>query len=262
MNQTTFVRLAGVAALASLTVLTPVAEAQNRRATASTAPTAAAQRARVGAALSRNVTLELTESRLEDVVQFIRDFAGLEIDAFWADDTNPDGLDKDREITITVREVQVIDLLERVLEKASTEFEQATWQFNRDGSGIEIGPKSRLNARAYMKIYDVNDMLYQIPNFDNAPQLDLDQVLNQGQRGGGGGGGSIFEDEDDNEAQGLAAEELARQLQDIILENVEPEQWVDNGGSGATIRFYNGTFIVRAPEYIHRQLDPNSLPGR
>jgi len=261
MKRSMLVHIAGTTLVASLAAIAPTVEAQNQRSAVTAAPTANAQRARVVAALSRPVTLDLTDSRLEDVVQFIRDFAGLEIEAFWADDSNPDGLDKDREVTLSVKEIRVEDFLDRVLEKASTEFEQATWQFARDGSGIEIGPKSRLNARAYMKIYDVNDLLYQVPNFENAPELDLDQVLNQGQRGGGGGGGSIFEEGDEGDTPLIPPEELAAQLQEIIIDNVEPEQWVDNGGSGATIRFYNGTFLVRAPEYIHRQIDPNSLPG-
>jgi hypothetical protein len=41
----------------------------------------------------------------------------------------------------------------------------------------------------------------------------------------------------------------------IITQLVEPDQWVDNGGSGGTIRYYNGTLIVNAPDYMHRGID-------
>ncbi|HBS28664.1 MAG TPA: hypothetical protein DEB06_04250 [Phycisphaerales bacterium] len=249
-----------VAALA-VVALVPVVSAQGPRSTGAVSG-APSGRTNAAAALAKPVTIELTDARLEDAVQFIRDFAALEIDAAWADDSGADGLDKDKTVTLSVKDARVVDLLERLLEKASSEFERATWQFARDGAGIEIGPRSRLNAKAYMKIYDVNDLLYVVPNFDDAPRLDLDQVLNQGQQGGGGGGGSIFEDNEDAEGSGPTSEELVEQLQTIITENIEPEQWQDNGGSGATIRFYNGAFLIRAPEYIHRQLDPNSLPRR
>ena len=40
----------------------------------------------------------------------------------------------------------------------------------------------------------------------------------------------------------------------IITSTVEPEQWIDNGGDAASIKFWNGTLLVNAPDYIHREL--------
>lgn len=206
--------------------------------------------------LARSITIELTDSRLEDVMTFLRDYSGADIQPVWTDaDTGDAGLDKEQRITVSVRDVSVLTLLERVLEKARTDFSPATWQFAREGGAIEVGPRSALNKHAYMKMYDVQDMLFQIPDFPDAPELDLDQVLNQaGQQGGGGGGGSVFGDTQDGPLVSRSQQELADELITIITENVETTQWQDNGGDGATIRFYNGALIVRAPDYIHRQL--------
>src|SRR5690606_7280790 len=46
-----------------------------------------------------------------------------------------------------------------------------------------------------------------------------------------------------------------RNLIDLITTFVEPEQWQDNGGDGGTIRYFQGTLIVNAPDYIHRQIN-------
>ncbi len=47
--------------------------------------------------------------------------------------------------------------------------------------------------------------------------------------------------------------EKAQELIDIITETVEPEAWLSADG-GASIRYYQGVLVVRAPDWIHRQL--------
>lgn len=204
--------------------------------------------------LSRGITVELTDARLEDIVQFIADYSGARIRAYWLDDRSSEGLEKDQEITVAVENVRVIDFIEEVMAQAGSDFSPATWQFAENGRGIQIGPRSRLNEKHYLKPYDVNDLLFQLPDFNNAPTLDLDQVLNQGQQGGSGTSGSIFEDDDQEDLDQRTIEELADELIDILTESVEPDQWRDNGGDGGTIRFYNGFLLINAPNYIHRQL--------
>jgi hypothetical protein len=45
------------------------------------------------------------------------------------------------------------------------------------------------------------------------------------------------------------------ELQNVLTTLVEPDQWVDNGGDAATIRFFQNTFIINAPDYVHRQIN-------
>ncbi len=214
-------------------------------------------------ALSRTITVDLNDARLEDIIQFLRDFSGASIDVMWLDDRSADGLQQDQRITISAKDATVLAFLERILERSQSDFSPNAWQFTRDGTGIEIGPKNRLNARAYLRLYDVNDMLYQIPDFTDAPSLDLDQVLNQGQQGSSGASGGIFQDANtENTGTQQDTQALAQELIDIITENVEPEQWRDNGGTGGTIRFYNGFLLIRAPDYMHRQLTGYPAPVR
>jgi len=139
----------------------------------------------------------------------------------------------------------VADLLERVLERASDEFDAATWQMT-EGGIVEIGPRSALNRRAFVRVYDVRDMLLVIPDFTDVPALELGQIV-QGQ------GGS---EQDVDLEPGEAEDEEARmaRLIEIIQTSVEFEQWRDNGGDAAEITPYGGSLLVRAPAYIHRQL--------
>lgn len=222
------------------------------------APSAADMEARRATArkLTQPISIELNDTRLEDIIQFIRDFSGVEIEAYWRDERGESGLNRDQSITISVKDATVITLIERVLAKAETDFSPATWQFAPGGGGgtIEVGPRSRLNKQAYLVMYDIQDLLFQVPDFPDAPQLDLDQVLNQGAQGGGAGGGSVFGESGEQTPIGPTEEELGRRLVDLITEYIEPEQWDINGGDGGTIREYSRHLIIRAPDYIHRQL--------
>ena len=61
------------------------------------------------------------------------------------------------------------------------------WQFTDYGS-IECGPKARLNENSRVELYDVSDLLYLVPDFDNAPEFDLQSAIQQGGQGGGNPG--------------------------------------------------------------------------
>ena len=49
-------------------------------------------------------------------------------------------------------------------------------------------------------------------------------------------------------------DEKVQQIVDIILETIEPDAWQQNGGDAASIRYYEGVLLIRAPDYIQRQI--------
>lgn len=206
--------------------------------------------------LLKPITIELTDARFEDVVAFIENFSGVDLRPMWEDDRFTDGLQKDARLSVKVEEAPVLELVERVLEEVQSDFSENSWQINRQGQ-LEVGPKVRLNRYKERRFYDINDLLFEIPDFAQVPELDLDQVLQQSQSGGGGGGGggSIFDQEDDEDIAFEDDEESAERVMDIIRQFVENEQWQENGGDGGQMRYYNGTIIIQAPDYIHRQIN-------
>ena len=46
------------------------------------------------------------------------------------------------------------------------------------------------------------------------------------------------------------------------LEIVEPDGWEANGGTWGSIRYYQGTLIIRAPDFMHRQIGGYPFPIR
>ena len=217
--------------------------------------------------LAKRITVDLDEARMEDVVQYLSTVGSLEFEPMWEDDTGREGLDKDALVSMRASNLPILSILERILEKGTDGFSGNAWQLTREGI-VQIGPKSRLNEFATLKLYDIQDLLFRVNNYTTVPELDLDAAVQQSQGGGGGGGGqSIFTDDEEDDANRPTTEEEAQQLIDLIVETVEPNEWEDNGGNGGSIRFWRGSLLVRAPDYMHRQLGgydfwPSSVPTR
>lgn len=251
-------RLLGIGTVASLALaaLAPVAHGQSAPAVAPAQAAATPKRAVVNPKretlnkMQRRMSVDFKESRLEDVVTFIQEVSGADLEPIWQSDRGT-GMNKDKLITLSVKNEPALRVLEKVLEKGQEDFEENTWQMSEYGT-MEIGPKSALNRTKRVEIYDINDLLHVIPRYTEVPQIDLQSVLQQGQ----GGGQTPFQDaQDQNAPEVRTREERTQDLIDLLITLVEPTQWIDNGGEGASIRAWNGQLIVRAPDYIHRQID-------
>jgi len=238
------------------------------------AQTNASKAEMLGVLLYTDLTLTFEETSARQVIDYLKQALGINIVGRYSDDRTGVGIDPDAEITLDVVDTPALTVLEMVLSQASDDFGEAAWQL-RDGF-VEVGTKDRLGAKSAQEIryYPIRDLLFEAPNFDNAPDLDLDSALGQSQgggggggggggfggggsggggSGGGGGGGSIFGDPG-AEPERVSEDEKVTQIIDLIIETVEPDAWVDTGGEWATIRYYQGTLIIRAPDFVHRQI--------
>jgi len=241
--------------------------------------------------LYQDVTLQFQDTAARDAIEYLANVLGINIIGRYNDDRTQIGIDPETPINLDVQERPALTVLEMVLDQTQDEFGgEATWQL-RDGY-VEVGTKERLNAFREMRIYPVRELLFEPPMFNNAPNLDIDEILDGGSGGSGGGGsgggglggggggfgggggvggggfgggggggglgggfggGNPFGDPEDPPDR-IPPEELAEELIDIIVETVEPDQWEQAGGLAASIRYWRGNLIVRAPDYIHRQI--------
>ncbi len=216
--------------------------------------------------LMRTVTIEFKDNTLEDCLKFIHDVTGVDMEILWIDDKNSSGLAKETPINVTVKNLTALALLEKVLDRAGTELSGgggSTWQLT-DGGSLQIGTKERLNKFRRLEIYDISDMLFEVTNKTNAPQFDLQQAFQSGGGGGGGGGQSPFQQNNQQNQDNLPKrEDQAKTIRSLITSLVETDQWSDNGGDGGSITYWQGTLLINAPDYMHRQVDgykfwPNS----
>lgn len=209
--------------------------------------------------ITKPLTANFQDQRLEDVVKFIAEVTGADLEPMWLDDRNPVGLSKDTPITLNVQNKSGLSTLERILELATDSGAGPggnSWQMS-DSGALQFGPKERLNKFKRVELYAINDLLLEIPRYNNAPEFDISQAL-QSSGGGGGGGGSSSPFQSSgggNDTPRRTPEEKANEIIQILTTLVEPEQWQDNGGDGGSIRFFQGTLIVQAPDYMHRAIN-------
>jgi len=224
----------------------------------------------LGALLYTNVSASFDKTPARDAINYIRTVSGVNITGRYANGRGDRGIDAETEISLDVSNEPALTVLETILEQCAANIGEAcTWQLRR--GFVEVGTKDRLAMAKTLRYYPIRDLLFEPPTFDNAPSLDLNSALNQGGAGGYGGGGSggggyggsggggssggapLFPPPHD-ETQRLTEQEKTDRLIDLIRELVEPEGWAARGGDWCTIGAYQGVLIVRAPDFVHRQI--------
>jgi hypothetical protein len=210
------------------------------------------------ARMLKPVRVDFRDVRLEDLVSFLSEFTGVDIQAMWQDEQNESGLAKDRRISFKSDGLSALNVVERILRQTSSDEigDGSTWQLSEIGE-FQIGPRSRLNRERWLEVYDISDLVMIVPTFTNAPQIDLQSAL----QSTGTGGSSIFSDigqqQGPQSALGVGTpsrEQRVAAIAALLRDLIEPEQWADKGGDGATLRELQGSLLVNAPDYIHRQI--------
>ncbi len=198
---------------------------------------------------NKKIPASFSSAPLEDVLEFIAAVGNLNVDIDW-DALSNIGINRDTEVTLNLRPVPMRVVLDRVLEKISPdEFSRAGWAVN-DGV-LVVASDEALRRNTFIRIYDIQDLIFEIPNFTDVPELDLDAVLQQGQGGGGGRGVFRVDDSDDIE---LTDEERIQQVVDLIQTNIDFEGWQDNGGTTGRIQILNGNLIITNTARNHREV--------
>jgi hypothetical protein len=236
----------------------------------------------LGALVYTDLSVNFDKTPAKQAFEYVQQEMGVPLVVRYSGEGASDGIDPEFEVSLQMEGATAMNVIERLLDIVATD-EPCTWQI-RDGF-VEAGTKERLAAPAAreLRMYPVRDLLFEPPTFDNAPDFNLGSALQQGGQGqggqggggsggggggfggggggfgGGGGGGSgggggiIGDPGEDPERP--TEEEQAEQLMDIIKEQCEPEAWQDAGGDWASMRYYQGVLIIRAPDFIHRQID-------
>lgn len=217
------------------------------------------------AALRKIVTLSNDNLSLDQVISFIRDTTGANIAVNW-NALELVGIDQDSLITISLSRVPAEQLLRLVLEQVSADaFDDDKAGFTVSEGIVKISTLRDLKSETETRVYDIRDLLVQVPNFTNAPGFDLNEALsntssggsNSGSGGGGGGSGGgeggLFGDDEDEEQEDLPTrQELVDQIVELINTTVgDPDEWLDEE---STLTELNGNMIIKTTGDNHRQI--------
>jgi len=213
---------------------------------------AQSQGAKTLALLTKPLTVKVEDAPFEDLVEFVRTATGATVDVAWITSRHSDGLDPEALVSVDVQGAQALALLLHAARQAShDDFQDPTWQLDHQTGALQIGPRSRLNKFKRLEMYDINDLILVLPDYTDVPRLNLNSVVRQGQ---GGSSGGIFQ-QTQNQTTDTDPRAEAERIMEILRAVIETDEWIDNGGDGATVRFYEGNLLVSAPDYIHRQIN-------
>ncbi|MEX2388078.1 MAG: hypothetical protein WD534_09380, partial [Phycisphaeraceae bacterium] len=221
-------------------------------------------------ALREPLPVDFEAHRLVNVIDYFQSTTGQNFFVNWRA-LESAGVDQDTPIDLQLANVPADQALRLVLQQASSDFEPVRYSLI-DGI-VHISTESDLQRTTDTRVYDVRDLLVQVPNFDNAPQFDLESALDEesgtggeGGRGGGGGrggrggggGGGLFGDSDDSDSEDVeyrSRAEMIAEIEEMIRTTVgRIDEWDEFGGDVSSIREYNGNLILRSTPDNHREV--------
>ena len=191
-----------------------------------------------------------------DVIDFLRDLTSANIFVNWRS-LEAAGIDKNAPVTARLRDVKLSKVLRTILDDVSGGTTKLGYTI--DEGVITISTEEELAKNVSTRVYDIRDLIINVPDFTDAPTFDLSQQQSgsttpggSGGGGGGGGGGSLFGGGGGgggNTQTGPTRQELVEAITKLIQDTVASDSWKDNGGNIGSLRELNGQLIVtQTPE--------------
>jgi type II secretory pathway component GspD/PulD (secretin) len=189
------------------------------------------------------------DNSLGDVVNFLEAVSSENFDVDWAS-LELISIDEQTPVQLNLNNVPFDTVLDRIIDKVSDPLSPAGWAV-RDGI-VQIASDEALRRNTALVIYDIRDLLIEVPDYEDAPNIDLQSVLQSNQ--GGGGGQSPFDGDQQDDNEERDRQDSIDQITDIIRSNVDAINWVENGGDTGSIQEFNGSLIIRNTPKNHRAI--------
>jgi general secretion pathway protein D len=203
-----------------------------------------------------------------DVIDFLRDVSGSNIFVNWKS-LEAAGIDRNTPVSANLRNVKFSKALNVILDSVGGG--QTKLGYTVDEGVITISTQDDLSRNVVVRVYDIRDLIVNIPDFTDAPAFSLDQSQSSGGGGGSGqplgqqgGSGQInvsnqlFQNANqigqNGRNQGPTRQDLVDSITKLIEDTVSTDSWKDNGGSVGALRELEGQLIVTQTPENHRQL--------
>ncbi|VAX41515.1 hypothetical protein MNBD_PLANCTO03-393, partial [hydrothermal vent metagenome] len=202
-----------------------------------------------------NTTLpaQFADNTLEQALNYFAQMTALDMDVDW-ESLEEIGIDRETTVSLNLKKANARTVLERLLDKVSTDpVTQADWAVT-DGM-VQIANEDRIRRNTVLEIYDIRDLVFEVPDYDEAPTIDLQSVL-QSSRGGGGGRSPFRNTQQQQQGRDdrVPLDERIDQIKEIIYANVDEESWPQGGGTTGAMYDLNGQLLIRNTPKNHREI--------
>ena len=219
-------------------------------------------------------SVDWVDRTFEEVIQWVRERGDARINIVprW-NHLGVEGISRDSLVTLQLNSTNVADVLNEALMQLSDSDEV---RYRGLRNKLTISTRADFERKLHTKVYDVTDILFQVPDFgQGAPLIDLKRAAASGGGGGGGGqtvfgggGGQGQEQIVGGEQAEQELEERLTKLRQLIEQSIEPQSWDLSGTPGQTgggaagtggggrgrIRIFNRSLVVTNTIEIHEQI--------
>jgi Flp pilus assembly secretin CpaC/tetratricopeptide (TPR) repeat protein len=207
-------------------------------------------------ALDKPVPVDFRHEPFDQVIERLADAHHLNIIVNW-NDLQRAGVERTVPIDLILpNDISLQRAITEVLEQAGAGLTKVGYDV-AEGT-IRIATRQTLDKDTYTAVYDINDLLQEIPIFNDAPLTDLTQVNHRKSRttpkdaprpwSGDG------DDDDDEESHDPERLSRVHSIINLIQSTVAPDSWRENGGSVGTINEINGQFVITQNSSSQRQI--------
>jgi type II secretory pathway component GspD/PulD (secretin)/tetratricopeptide (TPR) repeat protein len=208
-------------------------------------------------ALDKPIPVDFKHEPFDQVMERLADAHRLNIIVNWNDlqragieRTVPIDLSLPNDITLHRALTEVLDQAGAGVTKVGFDVAEGT---------IKIATRQTLDKETYTAVYDITDLLQEIPIFNDAPLTDLTQVnkrTNAAAAPKEAKRPSSRESDDDDDEGGHDPERASRvrSIINLLQETVAPDSWRDRGGSVGNINEINGQLVITQNSSAQRQI--------
>ncbi len=206
-------------------------------------------------ALNQQVPADFLGVPFDQVLERLADVHRLNIIVNWNDLLRA-GVQRNAPIELSLpQEISLKRVLTEVLEQAGGGGTEVGFEVH-EGS-VKIATRDTLDRMTYTSVYDINDLLMEIPMFNDSPMTDLTEANQRGvpravQRSEQPW--RVGDDDDDEAEDEPEQSSRARKIIDLIQETIAPESWRDRGGTIGTIKEINGQLVITQNSASQRQV--------
>lgn len=199
---------------------------------------------------------------LEKAIDYLQKINDVNIAVDW-EDLEANGISRDKPVSLKLKNVTLRTVLKQTMAYVGGDV-KIGYQIG-DGL-VSVASKEKLDRNKDIQVYDIRDLIIDIPKFADAPLVDGGVPSNAFQNADRLFGGDLTDvslsgsrSESENTPQGRAKHEdpsrghVARLL-DIVRTNVAPDSWRETGGGDGSLRELNGNLIVYNTSDAHRQV--------
>jgi len=209
-------------------------------------------------ALEQPVPVDFQHEPLDRVIERLADAHRLNIIVNW-NDLQRAGVERTVPIDLSLpNDISLQRAITEVLDQAGAGVTKVG--FDVAEGTIRIATRQTLDKETYTAVYDINDLLQEIPVFNDAPLMDLTQINQrttskqpnrEDPRPWAGKGEGDDDDEEEQDPQRL---DRVRSIINLIQDTVAPDSWRERGGSVGTINEINGQLVITQNSSSQKQI--------